>query len=93
MKTILWIILVIFGLGLGALFLPAIAGIVIGIAMFKSGNIFGGIIAIIIGLICQAIMFYAGFDGDVPAHGSDECPFCGSGDTDGAHCSSCDEDF
>lgn len=61
MKTILWIILVILGLGLGALFLPAIAGIVIGIAMIRSGNIFGGIIAIITGLICQAIMFYAGF--------------------------------
>ena len=93
MKTILWIILIIIGLGIGALFLPAIAGIAIGIALFKGGNVFGGIIAITIGLACQATMLYSGFDADLPVHGIDECPFCGSGDTDGTHCYSCDEDF
>ena len=28
-----------------------------------------------------------------PAEEDDECPFCGSGDTDGNHCYTCDEDF
>lgn len=93
MKEILIIILIILGLGLGAMFLPAIAGIAIGIAMIRNGSIFGGIIAITMGLICQAIMLFFIYDVDVPVHGSDECPFCGSGDTDGGHCYSCDEDF
>ena len=93
MKTILWIFLVILGLGIGAMFLPAIAGIAIGISMFRNGSIFGGIIAIAIGLACQAVMLFFIYDVDVPVHGVDECPFCGSGDTDGSHCYSCDEDF
>ena len=93
MKTILWIILVILGLGIGAMFLPAIAGIAIGIVMIRNGSIFGEIIAIAIGLACQAVMLFYIYDVDVPVHGVDECPYCGSGDTDGSHCYSCDEDF
>ena len=51
MKFIFGMILAILGLSLGAMFLPALIGIFIGLVKFDSGNILGGIIAIIIACI------------------------------------------
>lgn len=93
MKTIFWIILIILGLGLAAMFFPAIAGIAIGISLFKSGSIFGGILAIAIGLVCQAVMLFCVYDVDLSASDADACPYCGGGDTDGNHCYTCGEDY
>jgi hypothetical protein len=101
MKFIFEMILIILGLSIGCMFLPAIIGIFIGLMKFDSGNIFGGIIAITIGLVVQGLMLLYIFSGAGGGSGSgsgyseedDECPFCGSGDTDGNHCYTCDEDF
>ena len=73
-------------------------GIFIGLVKFDSGNILGGIIAIIIGLAVQGLMFLFMYldsgSGSGSSHYVDEdCPYCGSGDTDGNHCYTCDDDF
>lgn len=98
MKYILGTILVILGLSVASMFFPALIGIFVGLVKFDSGNIFGGIIAIIIGLVVQGLMllyiFYGAGGGSGSAHYEDEeCPYCGSGDTDGNHCYTCDDDF
>lgn len=98
MKFIFEMILIILGLSIGCMFLPAIIGIFIGLMKFDSGNIFGGIIAIIIGLVVQGLMLLFLFSGAGGGTGSsyyedEECPYCGSGDTDGNHCYTCDDDF
>lgn len=101
MKFVLGVILVIFGLSVASMFFPALIGIFVGLMKFDSGNIFGGIIAIIIGLVVQGLILLYIFSGAGGGSGSgsgyseedDECPFCGSGDTDGNHCYTCDEDF
>lgn len=91
---VLKIIAVILGLCFALYLLPAIAGIFIGWICINNGNIAGGIAAIVIGLAVNAYWFWslseAGRTGGLY---EDECPFCGSGDTDGSHCYSCDEDF
>ena len=56
-------ILIILGLSIGCMFLPAIIGIFIGLMKFDSGNIFGGIIAITIGLVVQGLMLLYLFSG------------------------------
>lgn len=98
MKIILEIILVIIGLSIGCMFLPALIGILIGVFNFDSGNTFGGIIAITIGLAVQVLLFVyifgSGGGGGGFSDGKDEdCPYCGSGDTDGNHCYTCEDDF
>ena len=98
MKFIFEMILIILGLSIGCMFLPAIIGIFIGLMKFDSGNIFGGIIAITIGLVVQGLMLLFLFSGTGGGTGSyqyedEECPYCGSGDTDGNHCYTCDDDF
>ena len=98
MKFIFEMILIILGLSIGCMFLPAIIGIFIGLMKFDSGNIFGGIIAVTIGLVVQGLMLLYLFSGAGGGTGSyqyedEECPYCGSGDTDGNHCYSCDDDF
>ena len=97
MKFFLDLILVLLGLTIGCMFLPALIGIFAGILKFENGNIFGGIVAIIIGLAVQGLFFLYIFQGsDVGFGGSEEdeeCPYCGSGDTDGNHCYTCDDDF
>ena len=99
MKFILEAILLVFGLSVGCMFFPAIVGIFIGLSKFDSGNILGGIIAIIIGLVVQGLMLLYIFAGEGGGTGrshhyeDEECPYCGSGDTDGNHCYSCDDDF
>ncbi len=95
MKFFLDLILVLLGLTIGCMFLPALIGIFIGILKFDNGNIFGGIVAIIIGLAIQVLFFLFMFNGSgIGLNEEDEeCPYCGSGDTDGNHCYSCDDDF
>lgn len=96
MKFILGTILVILGLSVGAMFFPAILGIFIGIMKFGDGNILGGIISIAIGLVVQGLIFLFMYldDGSGSSYNDDDdCPYCGSGDTDGNHCYTCDDDF
>lgn len=96
MKFILGTIAVILALSLAAFLLPAIIGVLIGISMISGGNILGGIIAIIIGILINIGMIAGGFlegGGSSLSHLDDECPYCGSGDTDGNHCYTCDDDF
>lgn len=101
MKYILGSIAIILALGFVGFLLPAIAGIVIGIGMIKSGSIVGGLIAIIVGIGINIAMLYgsaaeAGMStgsGHHMSYTDEECPHCGSGDTDGNHCYTCDEEF
>ena len=101
MKFILGVILVILGLSFASMFFPALLGILIALVEFDGGNIFGGLVAIVIGLVIQGLILLYIFSGAGGGSGSgsryseedNECPFCGSGDTDGNHCYTCDEDF
>ena len=97
MKYILGTILVILGLSLACMFFPLLIGIFVAIMKFDSGNIFGGIVAIIIGLAVQAFFFFciSSDGGNSSGYSEDdyECPYCGSGDTDGNHCYTCEDDF
>ena len=36
---------------------------------------------------------YSHDESDQNSYGYNDCPYCGSGDTDGNHCYDCDEDF
>lgn len=87
------ILLIMLAISFLGLFIPAIAGIYIGISAFKNGNVIGGIAAVVIGLFCQACILYYMFNGEVTGEEDEECPYCGSGDTDGNHCYTCDDDF
>ena len=96
MKFILEAILIIFGLSVACMFLPALIGIFIALMKFDNGNIFGGIVAIVIGLLVQALFFVFIFNGSGSGsshYEDEECPYCGNGDTDGNHCYTCDDDF
>lgn len=97
MKTAFIAILIILAIGFAGMLLPAIIGIAAGIALIKSGSIIGGVIAIIAGIGINAAMLYGGYAegsfGGGYSHADDECPYCGSGDTDGNHCYTCDDDF
>ena len=95
MKFILGAIGLLLVLTFASLLLPSIIGIMVGVFMIQDGNIIGGIIAIVIGVgINLAMIFGSGLEAG-PTHSfiDDECPYCGSGDTDGNHCYGCDEDF
>ena len=101
MKFILGSIAIILALCFVGFLLPAIAGIVIGIGMIKSGSIVGGLIAITVGIGINIAMLYGSAaeasmstgSGHHTSYTDEECPYCGSGDTDGNHCYTCDEDF
>ena len=97
MKFILGTIAVILVIGIVGFLLPSIVGAVIGIALIKSGSYIGGVFAIIIGVGVNIAMIYGGYaEGDSGGGHSfidDECPNCGSGDTDGNHCYECGDDF
>ena len=95
MKIILGAIAVIFVLGIAGFLLPAIIGIAVGLGLIKSGNIIDGLFAIAVGILINIAMIYGGFaEGDYSSgYHDEECPFCGSGDTDGNHCYTCDDDF
>ena len=89
MKTILIIIGIILALGFCAFLLPAIIGIIAGIALFKSSHFIWALICIFVGIGMLAGEFSGGGSG----YHDEECPFCGSGDTDGNHCYNCHDDF
>ena len=97
MKFILGAIGLLLVLAFASLLLPSIIGIMVGVFMIQDGNIIGGIIAIVIGIgINLAMIFGSGLEvgsGSTHSFIDDECPYCGSGDTDGNHCYDCDEDF
>ena len=108
-KFIIEGIILIAVLGFAGLIFPTVAGIFIGYMMIEDGNILGGIVAIGVGVLINAIMLLGGWleSGSTGSHrtsssgsythGHDitdtECPYCGSSDTDGNHCFDCDEDF
>ena len=98
MRFVLGIIAVILVLSFAAFLLPAIIGIAIGVGLFKSGSIIGGIVVILIGIGINIAMVYGSYaegssGGGGHSYIDDECPYCGSGDTDGNHCYNCDDDF
>ena len=95
MKFILGTIGLLLVLAFASLLLPSIIGIVVGVFMIQDGNIIGGIIAIVIGIGINLVMIFgSGLEaGSSHSFIDDECPYCGSGDTDGNHCYDCDEDF
>ena len=83
--------------------MPALIAIAIAIELFKYGHAIWAVIVIIVGIITNIGMLYGEF-GDIGGgytgssggryHEEEhECPYCGSGDTDGNHCYNCDEDF
>ena len=94
MKILLEFILFLIVVSVAIWLLPLAVGVLIAVIKFQSGKILGGIISIIIGLFCQIVWTYILRDGDVSFGDYDEeCPYCGSGDTDGNHCYTCEEDF
>ena len=86
---------ILLALAFASLLLPSIIGIMVGVFMIQDGNIIGGIIAIVIGICINLVMIFGSGLEAGPTHSfiDDECPYCGSGDTDGNHCYDCDEDF
>lgn len=101
MKVILGILLFLIIGSFVAFLLPLAISIVVAWFMFSDGNIVGGIITLVIGLICGIFycryMFSDSFSGyssgSISGDIDDDCPYCGSGDTDGNHCYTCDDDF
>ena len=94
MKILLEFVLLLIVVSIAIWLLPLAVGVLIAVIKFHSGKILGGIISIIIGLFCQIVWMYILRDGDVSFGDYDEeCPYCGSGDTDGNHCYTCEEDF
>ena len=94
MKTVLIIILVLVGLTVGIVLLPAIIGIASGVALFKSGHYIWALICISSGIAANICLIMGEFgSGGGSTYHDEECPYCASGDTDGNHCYSCDEEF
>lgn len=94
MKTIISIILFLIVLSLAMILLPLCIAVIV--AMFKSsnGNIMGGIVAIVMGIVIQLIWSFCIFNGDIPESEEDgECPNCGNSATDGNYCYECGDEF
>ena len=94
MKTALIIILILLGLSVCAFLMPALIGIAVGVALFKAGHFVWAIICIVGGIAINIGIMAGEFgsSGGSTYH-EEDCPYCGSGDTDGNHCYNCDEDF
>jgi hypothetical protein len=93
-KTVLIIILVLVGLTVGIVLLPAIIGIAAGVALLKLGHYIWALICISCGIAVNIGLYGGGFgSGGESTYHDEECPYCGGGDTDGNHCYTCDEDF
>ena len=93
MEFILRLLIIILAICFVSFLLPAIIGIMAGISLIKGGSVIGGIIAIVVGIGVNVIMLYgSGLEGRL-GYSDGECPYCGSGDTDGNHCYTCDDDF
>ena len=95
MKVILGLLGGLLVLCFASVLAPAIIGIFIGIVQIESGNISGGVTAILIGLAINAFIFWYCFPGGGSGYDPDdeECPFCGSSATDGNHCDDCGGDY
>ena len=94
MKAIISIILFLIVLGFAMFLLPLCIAVIVAIFKFSSGNIISGIVAIVIGIVAQLIWLFIMYNGDIPVSEDDEeCPYCGSGATDGNHCDECGDDF
>ena len=95
MKILLEFILFLIVVSVAIWLLPLAVGVLVAVIKFQSGKILGGIISIIIGLICEIIWVAIFCGGDIPIGDGEgeDCPYCGSGDTDGNHCYTCEEDF
>ena len=93
MKTILIGIGILLALGLCAFLLPSIIGIAAGIALFKSGHFIWALICIVVGIGTNICMLLGESSGGGGGYHNEECPYCGSGDTDGNHCYTCNDDF
>ena len=94
MKIVLGIIALLIVASIALFLLPLVIGIFVAVLLFQGGNILGGIITIVIALPVEAFWWWYFFNGDGPSGSGDgECPYCGSGDTDGNHCYTCDDDF
>ena len=74
MKTILIIIGILLALGLCAFLLPAIIGIIAGIALFKSGHFIWALICIVIGIGTNIGMLAGEFSGGGSGYHDEECP-------------------
>ena len=93
MKTVLIIIGILLAIGFCAFLLPAIIGIAAGIALFKSGHFIWAIICMFCGIGINIGMLVGEYSGGGCGYHEEDCPYCGSGDTDGNHCYNCDDDF
>lgn len=94
MKAILGIILFLIVASLAMMFLPLCVGVIVALFEFSDGNIIGGIIAIVIGILIQIFWLWYMYNGDGYESEEDyECPNCGSSATDGNHCYDCGDDF
>lgn len=95
MKYVLGVIAFILAIGFIGFLFPTLLGVAIGIYLIQDGHILGGIIAIVVGILCNIAMLVGSyFEGSGSASYVDEdCPYCGSGDTTGNHCFNCDEDY
>ena len=95
MKYVLGALAFILAIGFIGLLFPALLGIAIGIFLIQDGNIIAGIIAIVVGILANiAMLLGSHLEGSGSTGSIDhDCPYCGSGDTDGNHCYTCDEDY
>lgn len=94
MKAILSIILFLIVASLAMMLLPLCIGVIVALFEFSDGNILGGVIAIVIGILIQIFwLWYMNNGGGYESEEDYECPNCGSGATDGNHCYECGDDF
>ena len=95
MKMIFDLIIFVLGIAVAMWLLPLEIGIMAAILKFQEGKILGGVISVIIGLLCEVVWLWIFCSGKVPIGDGEgeDCPYCGSGDTDGNHCYTCDDDF
>ncbi|MBP3895396.1 MAG: hypothetical protein J6D07_02915 [Mogibacterium sp.] len=95
MKVLLELVLFLIVASLAIWLLPLAIGVLVAVTKFQSGKILGGVISVIIGLLCEVVWLWIFCSGKVPIGDGEgeDCPYCGSGDTDGNHCYTCEEDF
>lgn len=94
MKIMLEIVIFLKVVSFAVWLLLLAVGVLFAVIKFQSGNVLGGIISILIGLLCEAFWLWIIHNGCFPAGGGDEeCLYCGSDDTDGNHCYTCEDDF
>lgn len=94
MKAILSVILFLIVASLAMMFLPLCIGVIVALFSFSDGNMFGGFIAIVIGILLQLFWLWYMNNGDgYESEENYECPNCDSSASDGNHCYECGDDF